>query len=820
LVGRSVEGAFFARRRARQLPTGANIAAIYDVGAEGDIAWFAMELVEGRTLRARLADGPSEVADALRIARGIARALVRAHAVGIVHRDLKPDNVMVDEHGEVKVLDFGLAKRANDPVEAESRGEISEASSDLRTEDGRLLGTPAYMSPEQANGVAVTPRSDVFSFGTMLYEMLAGERPFGGGTTAETLLAIERVEPKPPSAANDAVPHELDALVAGCLAKNPAERPASDELEAALTSLIADVAAAGSPSGRYSKRGVARRRVDAQASLSEIQPTPSGMIGAPVSSPKRVGRLRRVAVVATLAALGIALVALSSRTRSPTIASEAAALSHDAGEATTTEIPMPASSVPAALDAYRTAVTLRRNGTGWGRADLERAIALDPELTEAHLELAIRLLVDNTLSVKGRASYREAFAHPERLTPDRRDLMQAIEPLGLRDPADWKETARRLEVLTERYPQSQQIWRLWAASTGNVDVHKSLAAWDRVIEIAPEAPGPHGNHAEVLSYAGRYDEARDELDACIARSSQTVKCLWERMKLARYEGQCERMEEVGRQFLVVEPNLELSYAMLAESLAGRQPTSAVRAVLAQRWPTLDERERAAAEAADTSNADALDGDLISALGHARDAKKLITSSPLRRDHALAARREALLLLELGRQEEARAVAKDYAERRQAWSGEALIEDMRLAADSTPTLLAIAGGMAFAHERARWEADAHAQAGGGFAPHVWLNARALPAWIVGTRAEAEDAVAALSRVDGLPTYMPDSLGAFRSAPHTCVRTVRMTRSSGWSARRVRVGRSRAPSSTCGRSICSARRERRRATSPLRAPPTRR
>jgi serine/threonine protein kinase len=165
-----------------------NIAAIHELHDEARPAFIVLELVDGESLRKRIARSPIAVGEAVGIARSIAVALARAHAVGVVHRDLKPDNVMIARDGQVKVLDFGLAKVADEaepaaigdaapPHQAAALAPTIPASSHP-TEKGRLVGTPAYMSPEQARGDTVDARTDVFAFGVMLYEMLAGVPPF------------------------------------------------------------------------------------------------------------------------------------------------------------------------------------------------------------------------------------------------------------------------------------------------------------------------------------------------------------------------------------------------------------------------------------------------------------------------------------------------------------------------------------------------------------------------------------------------------------------------------------------------------------------
>jgi serine/threonine-protein kinase len=181
--------------------------------------------------------------DVIRIAKGIARGLVAAHGKGIVHRDLKPENVMLDAESEPKILDFGLAKLRASP---ETLREILEhpafqhqPTDALSTEEGRMLGTPAYMSPEQAAGRPVDARSDLFSLGVVLYEALTGGRPFVGETSFETLASVMRDAPRPLREANPEVPPRLAAIVMKCLAKAPAERHASaDELLDALERLV------------------------------------------------------------------------------------------------------------------------------------------------------------------------------------------------------------------------------------------------------------------------------------------------------------------------------------------------------------------------------------------------------------------------------------------------------------------------------------------------------------------------------------------------------------------------------------------------------
>ncbi|MGZ4779812.1 MAG: serine/threonine-protein kinase, partial [Thermoanaerobaculia bacterium] len=164
-----------------------NVLHVYDIGQEDSTYYIAMELVEGRTLREAMAAGAMTTKKLLDVAVPVADALAKTHAAGIVHRDLKPENIMISRDGFVKVLDFGLAKLAEDSL---SDSDETATQRQNITESGALLGTVAYMSPEQAAGRTVDFRSDQFSFGTILYELVTGRRPFSKPSPPQTLAAI------------------------------------------------------------------------------------------------------------------------------------------------------------------------------------------------------------------------------------------------------------------------------------------------------------------------------------------------------------------------------------------------------------------------------------------------------------------------------------------------------------------------------------------------------------------------------------------------------------------------------------------------------
>ncbi len=198
-----------------------NILSIFDVGTEGGTPYVVSELLEGETLRERLRTGAlSSTRKAIEYAQQIARGLAAAHEKGIVHRDLKPENIFITHDGRAKILDFGLAKFTR--PEAEDSDDAPTVQ--VATEAGTVMGTAGYMSPEQVRGKPTDARSDIFSFGAILYEMLSGKRAFHGESSADTMSAILKEDPPDLTETNRNIQPALDRIVRHCLEKNPAER--------------------------------------------------------------------------------------------------------------------------------------------------------------------------------------------------------------------------------------------------------------------------------------------------------------------------------------------------------------------------------------------------------------------------------------------------------------------------------------------------------------------------------------------------------------------------------------------------------------------
>jgi tetratricopeptide (TPR) repeat protein/TolB-like protein len=266
-----------------------NILALYDVGTHEGAPYIVTQLLEGENLRERLSGGAMPVRKAVETALQVAQGLAAAHEKGIVHRDLKPANVFVTKDGQAKILDFGIAKLVRSPVGSEGAAAPTLVEG---TDPGLVMGTAGYMSPEQVRGLPVDHRSDIFSLGGVLYEMVTGRRAFARATAADTMSAILSDEPPEPSGIAKTVPAALSRAIVHCLEKQPEERyQSARDLAFELRAILADTGGTGPR---------------------------AGLAG---SSRRRITWLATVGVAAVLIAVGVVLV-LRSTTHAPKVALE------------------------------------------------------------------------------------------------------------------------------------------------------------------------------------------------------------------------------------------------------------------------------------------------------------------------------------------------------------------------------------------------------------------------------------------------------------------------------------------------------------------
>jgi eukaryotic-like serine/threonine-protein kinase len=436
-----------------------NILTIHEIGeastAEGGAHYIVSEFVEGETLRAMLRGGRLDVGKAAAIAEQVASALSVAHEAGIVHRDIKMENVMVRPDGLVKVLDFGLAKL----TEAPSPPADSQASTNLSTAPGIVMGTVSYMSPEQARGQKVDLRADIFSLGVVLYEMLAGRRPFEGATVSDVIAALLTAEPPPLRQYRAEATAELEQVVGKCLAKpREARYQSAAELIVALKTL---------PPGSQTK-GATTHRVE--------------------GTRPRSASWRWLPIAATALLLVVGLVWFLSWRRSQ-------ASQPDQIKLTSQEQIRQANVHSVNPKAYDEYLSGRFYANRQNKADnetaimkLERAVALDPNFAAAHAELAQAYVWRFFLFTPGEKQWQEkAFVEVEKALSLDKDSAVAHLALG-----------RLLWTPANHFPHE-----------------KSIKEYRRALTLDPSLGEAQNQLAMVYNHIGALDQALQELQKAV-----------------------------------------------------------------------------------------------------------------------------------------------------------------------------------------------------------------------------------------------------------------------------------------------------------------
>src|SRR5499426_3511224 len=436
-----------------------NILTIHEIGeastGEGGAHYIVSEFVEGETLRAMLRDGRLDVGKATAIAEQVASALSVAHEAGIVHRDIKPENVMVRPDGLVKVLDFGLAKL----TEAPARPADSEALTNLSTAPGMVMGTVSYMSPEQARGQKADHRTDIFSLGVMLYEMIAGRRPFEGATTSDVIAALLTAEPPPLGKYCAEATTELELIVGKCLAKDRETRyQSAAELIAELKTL---------PQGSQTERPTTREVV--------------------VTRPRLASR-RWLLIAAMALSLVVGLIWLISWRRSQAPQSDQIKL-------TSQDEPRPANAGSINPEAYDAYLSGRFYANRQKKADnetaimmLKRAVDLDPNFAAAHAELAQAYVWRFFLFTPGEKHWEEkAFVEVEKALALDKDSAVAHQALG-----------RLLWTPANQFPHE-----------------KSIKEYRRALTLDPSLSEARNLLAVVYNHIGAFDQALQELQKAV-----------------------------------------------------------------------------------------------------------------------------------------------------------------------------------------------------------------------------------------------------------------------------------------------------------------
>jgi tetratricopeptide (TPR) repeat protein len=462
------------RRDGRGLPCRTldhpNICAIYEVGQEGGYSFIVLQYIEGETLAARLKRQLPDLREALAIAAQVADALAEAHARGIIHRDIKPENIMLTRRNQVKVLDFGLAKMLRDPGILENDAQTGS----MLSIPGMVMGTVPYMSPEQVRGEELDGRSDIFSFGTVIYEMLSGRRPFEAKSTAEVISAILTTEPAPISRSGLApVGSGEDGLIRKCLEKDAGRR------YQAMGDLISDL----EQIRREYESGQVRpaTRPIFEATSVEPKAASSGLT-------RRWSRRRKVELVmaAVVLALAAGLYTLSFRSQHTVVSGAKSANA-------------------AAYDAYmRGKVNVGSENPDNNNAAVklfEQSVAADPNFAAAYAELA------RAFTIKAR--YSGTAAEKQKLYEDAEvDVEKA---LAIDPNLAEGHFARGLILWTpyKRFPHEQAI-----------------QSYRRAIELNSNFDEAHHQLGFVYLHIGLLDKAQQEIEKALAINSSNT--------LARY----------------------------------------------------------------------------------------------------------------------------------------------------------------------------------------------------------------------------------------------------------------------------------------------
>ena len=662
-----------------------NIATVYDVGESDGRVWLAMELVEGTTLRGRLASGALRADEALRIARAIATGLAKAHEKGIVHRDLKPENVLLASDGGVKILDFGLAK-LREPVSSDS----ALGQRQTETLEGRVMGTPGYMSPEQAAGRPVDQRTDVYALGVVLHEMLTGGLPgLGSGRKPITDARIE-------------------AIVARCL------DPWADQ--------------------RWPDAGAVGAEIDA---ATRHRPPPA--------SAHRV----RNSVLLAISALALAVtVAVGALPRLRGAYSSSAAPSAPASAApalavtTYTDQPLPPTNVPAARVEYAAGLqSLRDDRSFEAHRHFAKVVDLDPSIALGHLRTALTRSSPEPV----KAELDAAFALRSQLGERDLAVLDALEPTTGRHP-DLVLAETRLEAATQRWPLDVELLDL-------IEVLGAPAP-EREIELAERATtlDPRDVQAwEVLGRGlaslGRMEEARRAFEHGVSLTRAPSDVMSWLATLDSVEGRCEEMERLGERISDYQPIVGVFHLEDAKRALGR-PRAELEE-LHRRLRGLRPADELPLDDAKDEAIDALIAGRFDVANEKLDAWERLISTDLADyyEHLVEGRERIYAAQETGDVTAARTRAREFLERRRLWGWEGVRYNPRLGgADLSLWMTRIAEPSGIREQdRAAWVDERLASHALPFA--VWAYAWAAPATNV------QEALAALDSREHDPRFQP-------------------------------------------------------------------
>lgn len=700
-----------------------NIAAIHEMGEVDGRLYIAMERIMGESLRQRIDKSPLSQDEAISIAKQILQGVAKAHEAGIVHRDIKPDNIMVNTEGVAKVLDFGIAKFVVGHRDTTGPNATT-------TEHGRLLGTPSYMSPEQANADAIDARSDVFSVGIVLYEMLTGKTPFRGRNFLDILAALARDDPQPISTINPDVEKSVELFVERCLRKDPAERyaHAGDALDA-LTHLQHELA------------------------LPRETPKPSR---------RSIAHVPMAITVLLLGVLGVFWFSQRGSKQSTTTtatpnASVTPSASLPPGPIPTpiTGHPPPQSENESAIAAYREGLQALRDGAYVvAHNAFLRTIELDPTIGAVYVRLVITSIWLAPSPEDVRRFYRKAISHRDKLAERDKLLLAALEPIVQHEPPDTEEAAKRLQEASERFPGDVELFaaRSLTPFAPNMSPAAELDVSDHCLSLDPAYADCLQARASALFRLGRMEDAVAETNHCLEVSPAANDCLVDRMELHALFGRCEEMAEVARRMIANDTNDWPAHRSLATALLAQgRANTAVRAALERGSESAPAGPRERMQRFNDVHFALLEGRFDDAERAYLEWKPRDDKSPFENAHRALAENLIELYEVLGKPKDAAKVADEYLSTRDGW-----IKGFIRSMWDDPTIwflkkkrdAGMISAATYEAERTKWMRLWESRLTPDMKPIAWMQAYVIPA---NTEEEAQEALNIRPELKALEYY---------------------------------------------------------------------
>jgi serine/threonine-protein kinase len=641
-----------------------SVVAVYDVGEIDGWPYIAMELVEGTLLRAFVGDPDVPLEQRVAWLLDVARGLAAAHRAGLVHRDVKPENVMIDREGAAKILDFGIARRADgDAVDPIAR--TSAANLPVVTAEGVIVGTLPYMAPEQVRGAMIDGRCDQFAWGAMAYELLAGKVPwrFTGGPQLVAEILEAKVTPL-----REVAP-AVDPLVAAAVER--ALRPARDERFPTMDDLVAFVTGGSGPvvvpSSPASRVSIVSSGSGATSEpLAKTELAASGTVEPPAraSSPRWPLVGLGVAVIAGAALLLAHPWSAPAPGSAPASASASASALASAPALTLTPGPLPEGR--AARAAYSAALQSFRDGQSdeW-RRNLEAVVAADPSFGAAYLWLGHIWLGED--DPRARGYFAKAQQHRATLGEVDAALLDALEP-RFRDPPARGERLARMEKLGARYPRDATVqYMLGLAHLALYRYEDAGVAFDRALEVDPHFAFGYVNRIFIARSEGDVAKAEGLVDRCEEACPTTIDCRGERLELDSALGRCDAMVKEARAIVAREAASAGVLELEADAMAALGDPRATVIEMLQRANDTETEDRDYNTAQRRVEVDVYYGDLAAALRDSADAEATTTGHPDRNPVDILVERLGILS-ETGDKAALRALVPSVRGRIGAWEG--------------------------------------------------------------------------------------------------------------------------------------------------------